>query len=132
MGGIDVVVSLLERGEVRDLDLGREEGLCRDGGMEFISFPIPDRGVPGSGHGTATLVGSLATRIGRGETIAGHCRAGIGRSSLVAACVLAWSGCEPGTAFGLIGACRGVDVPDTEAQRHWLAGFCRDHLPRQP
>ncbi len=126
--GIDIVVSLLEPEEVCDLDLRREAALCRGQGMEFISFPIPDRGVPDSGHGAATLARSLATRMGGGKAIAVHCRAGIGRSSLIAACILASSGSEPETVFDLIGACRGLEVPDTDGQRHWLRDFCRGSL----
>jgi hypothetical protein len=52
-----------------------------------------------------------------------HCRAGIGRSALVAACVLVLMGMAPGTAFDLIGKARGVRVPDTEGQREWVAKF---------
>ena len=99
--------------------------------MELVSFPIPDRDVPDSAHDAATLARSLATRIGGGKAVAVHCRAGIGRSSLIAACILASSGHEPGTVFDLIGACRGLEVPDTEAQRLWLRGLCRDYPPRQ-
>src|SRR5215207_7452876 len=44
--GVDLVVSLLEREEVSELGLQREAELCRACGIEFVSFPIPDRGVP--------------------------------------------------------------------------------------
>lgn len=46
MAGVDLVISLLEREEVSDLGLQREAELCRASGIEFVSFPIPDRGVP--------------------------------------------------------------------------------------
>jgi len=45
---IDTVISLLERDEVEELGLGPEAGLCSREGMEFVSFPIADRGVPES------------------------------------------------------------------------------------
>lgn len=44
--GVDLVVSLLERDEVSELGLQEEADLCWASGIEFISFPIPDRGVP--------------------------------------------------------------------------------------
>jgi hypothetical protein len=47
---IDIIISLLEQEEVSELGLQREAGLCREQGMEFLSFPIPDRGVPESLH----------------------------------------------------------------------------------
>lgn len=38
--GIGVIVSLLEAGEVEELGLRREAGLCQDLAIEFISFPL--------------------------------------------------------------------------------------------
>lgn len=46
--GIDVIVSFLEAEEVREFGLDREARLCHDHDMEFISFPVPDGGVPTS------------------------------------------------------------------------------------
>jgi protein-tyrosine phosphatase len=76
--------------------------------MEFISFPVPDGGVP-------------VARLNEGKAVAVHCRAGIGRSSLIAACVLVLLGFAPGMAF--IGKARGVKVPDTGGQRDWVDMF---------
>ena len=44
--GVNVLVSLLTADEVAELELQDEERLCGDCGIRFISFPIPDRGVP--------------------------------------------------------------------------------------
>ena len=46
--GIDTVVSLLERQEIAQLGLDQEAELCGARNIEFVSFPIPDRGVPES------------------------------------------------------------------------------------
>jgi hypothetical protein len=46
--GVQAIVSLLESHEVRELDLADEESLCQAANLRFISFPIPDRGVPGN------------------------------------------------------------------------------------
>ena len=121
--GVDIVVSLLEPDEVGELGLRREPDLCEVHSIEFISFPIPDRGVPESFHETTILVRSIARRISEGKGVTIHCRAGIGRSSLIAACVLVCSGFNPDTVFEMIGNARGVKVPDTEGQRDWLAAF---------
>jgi len=43
--GVQTVVSLLEPREVSELDLGNEESLCGQARLQFLSFPIPDRGV---------------------------------------------------------------------------------------
>ena len=50
--GIDVIVSLLEEDEAAQLDLVDEPEAAEANGMSFISFPIPDRGVPASATAT--------------------------------------------------------------------------------
>src|SRR5262249_20811991 len=97
--GIDIVVSLLEPAEIAELGLDREPGLCREHGMELISFPIPDRGVPPSAIEAGALARHLAARIAAGGAVAVHCRAGIGRSSVMAACVMISAGVGPRTVF---------------------------------
>jgi hypothetical protein len=121
--GVDVVLSLLEQEEVNELGLQQEAGLCREQGMEFLSFPIPDRGVPESLREAVALARALAREIDRGKAVAIHCRAGIGRSSLVAACALVCLGVDPAAAFEAIGEARGVSVPDTVGQRDWVTTF---------
>jgi hypothetical protein len=69
MEGIDIVVSLLEPEEVSELGLQREAHLCEVHVMEFISFPIPDRGVPGSLGEAAALARLLALRISEGKAV---------------------------------------------------------------
>ena len=116
--GVDTVVSLLELSEISELGLEREAELSQEHGIEFISFPIPDRGLPASLRDAATLAQTVALQVREGKAVAIHCRAGIGRSSVIAAGVLICSGLRADEAFRLISIARGVDVPDTEAQRH--------------
>lgn len=121
--GIDCVVSLLEPVEVRELDLAEEAGLCRAREMAFTSFPIPDRQVPPSIHEARILVEALQDLIDSGKAVAIHCRAGIGRSSMIAAGILKSCGLEAAQAFALISTARGVAVPDTAEQRDWVDRF---------
>jgi len=123
MEGIDMVVSLLEPAEISELGLEREAELSRVHGMELISFPIPDRGLPASLRDATVLAKSMALKVREGKTVAIHCRAGIGRSSVVAAAVLIGSGLTADEALRLITAARGFDVPDTEAQLEWVMAF---------
>jgi protein-tyrosine phosphatase len=127
--GIDTVVSLLQADEVRDLGLEPEGDLCLDQLIDFISFPIPDRGVPSSIPDAKALIQSLAERVRDGRIVAVHCRAGIGRSSLVAACILVDLGIEPERGWVMIERARGLAVPDTEEQVRWLGAF--DHSGRR-
>jgi protein-tyrosine phosphatase len=120
---IGVVVCLLEHAEIVELELGKETDLCREAGIEFISFPIRDRGVPSSLPGTVELARLLAGKIESGKAVAIHCRAGIGRSAVIAACVLVCAGTEASATFDIVSAARGLRVPDTEEQSSWLQLF---------
>ncbi len=123
MEGIDTVVSLLELAEISELGLEREAELSREHGIEFISFPIPDRRLPASLRDATALAQTMALQVREGKAVAIHCRAGIGRSSLIAAGVLICSGLSADDAFRLISIARGIDVPGTEAQREWVMAF---------
>jgi protein-tyrosine phosphatase len=119
---LEMVVSLLEQEEVSELGLQREADLCRESGIEFVSFPIPDRGVPETRQ-ALELANSIAKGIADGRSIAVHCRAGIGRSSVIAACALICSGIEASDALAMIKDARGLNVPDTDEQRDWIMAF---------
>src|SRR5689334_3358873 len=130
--GVDVVVSLLMPDEANDLGLADEPAASRAAGIEFVSLPIPDRGVPGSTAAAVSLLTSLGDSLAHGKTVAVHCRQGIGRSALIAAGLLARSGADAATAIRRVAAARGLPVPETDEQRDWIAAFARaagDRLP---
>src|SRR5262245_2271104 len=72
---------------------------------------------------TERLVRSLSDAVANGKAVAIHCRAGIGRSSVIAACILVRHGYDVKSAFDTIARARGVAVPDTDAQRAWVTTF---------
>ena len=125
------VVCLLESAETRSLDLADEGRLCKKAGIQFTNFPIVDRGVPASVRGTLTLVDDLLDQINRGLAIAIHCRAGIGRTGLIAACLLVRGGVAPRSVFQILSAARGVPMPDTDEQTEWVHAFARSHGARR-
>jgi protein-tyrosine phosphatase len=128
--GVGVLVSALTNPELAELQLNAEPELARQAGLTYVSFPIPDRGAPEGVAAVTDLVGQLEERLTGGEFIVVHCRAGIGRSSLIAAAVLVREGLSPEEAWERISAARGLSVPDTEAQRAWLAAFAGTVAPR--
>jgi protein-tyrosine phosphatase len=118
--GVEIVVSLLQPAEEALLGIEAEADACRARGMMFIRFPIVDGGVPADRR--AAL--KLAKALGRSKNaVAIHCRAGVGRASLMAALVLLQRGETPASAFALIRAARGLNVPDTPWQREWIDQF---------
>ena len=123
--GVGIVVSLLEPEEIDDLGLGMEASLCEASGIEYVSFPIPDRGLPSD---TQDALRFAADVMARQKPIAIHCRAGIGRSSIMAAALLVGSGVRPEIALAAIAEARRLPIPDTEAQREWVLNLeqCRN------
>lgn len=117
---IDAVLTLLTTDEERDLDLRDEAievGMQR---MEFRSFPIPDRQVPKSEAKLAEELERVSRTLSAGKNVLVHCRQGIGRSGLVAACLLVKKGMSPGAAIEAVSAARGLSVPETIEQRDWI------------
>src|SRR5215470_459549 len=124
--GVSVVTSLLTSGEESELGLTNEAEIVKRTGLKYISFPIPDYSVPDSKLTMQRLAAELNDQLSREASIGIHCRQGIGRSSLVAACVLVTSGESPKGAFQHIELARGVPVPDTTEQKEWVISFARD------
>src|SRR5438093_4555051 len=93
--GLDVVVSLLTRDEIADLDLEQEANYSAGHDLQFLRFPIPDLGVPSSREAAFDLLGKLDEALAAGKSVALHCRQGIGRSGLIAASLLVLSGLDP-------------------------------------
>lgn len=124
--GVGVVVSLLEREEIEDLELGMEAKLCEEAGIQYVSFPIPDRGVPSD---VDMVMRFAADILSKDKPTAIHCRAGIGRSSIIAAAILMSSGVSASDALSSIGQARGLLIPDTDAQRDWVLGLQHHFRP---
>lgn len=124
---LDVIVSLLENEEAGQLDLLGERQAAEDQALRFISFPIPDRGVPASLPEAASLIAGITAQLEAGKNVAIHCRQGIGRSGLIAAGALIAAGTSPDEAMQIVSSARGISVPETTDQRRWteqlLAGL---------
>ncbi|NKF21732.1 protein-tyrosine phosphatase family protein [Solimonas marina] len=128
--GIRTVMSLLETREAYELGLAREADICEGCGVEFIHYPIPDRGVPPGVPSFRAITKRAQERIASGDDLVIHCRAGIGRSGLVAAGVLLHCGYGVQDAFALVSKARRVAVPDTAEQEAWLHEHSRSIVAR--
>lgn len=118
--GADVVLSLLTNEEELDLDLANEATTVRGQRMEFLSLPIPDRQVPYSETEVAAILDALDSALSAARNVVIHCRQGMGRSGLVAACLLASKGLDSRSAVKKVSAARGIEVPETREQRAWI------------
>ncbi|MFI6083250.1 tyrosine protein phosphatase [Streptomyces sp. NPDC051217] len=116
--GADVLVCALTRAERDELGLTDEERAAGAAGLRYVGVPIPDRTVPDLAV-VLPVLRELTARLADGAHVVTHCRAGIGRASLLAAALLILGGTDPDTAWEALEKARGLAVPDTPAQRAW-------------
>lgn len=121
--GVDIVVSALTRPEEEELGLANESERANVAGIEFVSYPIPDRETPQDRSSFHRLISQLVSAIQAGRSVGVHCRGCIGRSTVVAASVLVELGWTAKSALALIEQSRGCMVPDTDEQRDWIRHY---------
>ncbi|WP_305985496.1 dual specificity protein phosphatase family protein [Roseibium sp. MMSF_3544] len=120
--GIDHIVSMLTPEEADSLALANEGQICKRNGINFTNVPVVDRGIPEVAI-AKELALSINADMHAGSRVAIHCRAGIGRSGVVACCVLIGLGSQAENALEQVSAARGVLVPDTIEQRKFILEF---------
>ena len=118
--GVNTVLSLLTPDEEQDLDLTAESRVAMLGGLKFLSLPIPDRQVPTSVSQVAPVLDELDAELASGKNVVIHCRQGVGRSGMMAACLLVMRGKNPGAAVTELERARSTSVPETAEQRQWI------------
>lgn len=121
--GVDVMVSTLTDEEIVEVSLTEEPLYCAQNGIEFLRFPIPDHTAPPLSDRLIRFVDQLSQRLAAGKSVAVHCRAGLGRSTTIAACLMVSDGIDPSSACEIISAARGFTVPETEEQRDLVMQF---------
>ena len=119
--GLDVVVSMMEPEEAEELGLSNQGLVCHEHGIELISCPVPDHGVPEDAAAVLRCVDRVLRHLTAGKRVAAHCFAGIGRSPLLVASVLVRHGLDADTAWDRIMVARGLQLPDTDEQWQWVA-----------
>ncbi len=119
---VGVVLSMLGEEEAHELGLAEEGSACTRAGIRFHHFPITDWGLPDRDSFTQT-VHRVADYLREGESVAAHCRAGVGRSGMLATCVLQCFGHTAEDALAIVSHARGLRVPDTPAQRAFVEAF---------
>ena len=121
--GVHTVVSLLTPEEEHALDIENESTEARHLGINFLSLPIPDRQVPISRTELTAVLERIDIELAAGKNVLVHCRQGIGRSGLLAACLLLTKGIDAETAVRHVSESRGVRVPETADQQRWIEQF---------
>jgi protein-tyrosine phosphatase len=128
--GVHVVVSLLETDEAARFELQNEAAVCTLNQMKFINFPVRDHSVPDSITATDAMAREINTLLDQKRAVLIHCFAGIGRSALLAACVLIQRGMRVVDACDVISEARGLIVPETPEQLNWINAFSEAHAKK--
>jgi protein-tyrosine phosphatase len=109
--GISAVVDL----RAEDCD---DEDRLREHGIGFLHLPTPDL-QPASAEMLERGVEFVAEHVGRGERVLIHCQHGIGRSALLALCVLVDEGWAPLDALNHAKDTRAVVSPSLSQYQGW-------------
>jgi ADP-ribosylglycohydrolase len=83
--------------------------------VEYLREPIVDHGVPANRETMARILAMLDGALESGHTVYLHCRAGIGRSAMAAACWLGERGASGEQALAELARC----WPQAAQSRHW-------------
>lgn len=118
--GVKTVLSLLTSQEEKELGLVNEAVEARAHGITYLTFPILDREVPDSESSLRRVLEQVDSELSSGKNVLVHCRQGVGRAGLVAACLLVTKGLHAETALNRLAAARGMPLPETAEQRQWI------------
>lgn len=116
------LISLLTDEEEIMLGLTEEKSICETLGIEFLKFPIRDTSIPNFHH-FVDIIDLLYLKTETTKKILIHCRAGIGRSSLIALGIMIKHGFPLKESIKHVSQLRGFDVPQSTSQRKLLSKY---------
>ncbi|MEO1649382.1 MAG: dual specificity protein phosphatase family protein [Pseudomonadota bacterium] len=123
--GVTNVVSLVSDEEVDALGLRDEVRVVDAADIDFTHCPVTDFQTPEADAARVfvSTVEKVADAMRAGHVVAVHCRAGIGRSGLLSACVLKALGADADAAIRRVTAARGHPSPENERQRAFVRAY---------
>ena len=135
--GIDCFIDLTEPGEREPYDSFLPGPYSRPP-VVYLRLPIRDHGLPESREQMQEILDELDAALTEGRRVYLHCRAGIGRSSMVAGCWFAEAGADGDAALAKLnlrwrGSARSESwptVPETDAQSDYVRDWRGLHPPR--
>lgn len=123
--GATLLVTLVEAEEL-PLPLAAWRAEAEAAGLAFLHLPIPDFGVPDAEFEAGWEAARLVSRSAAGETVAIHCRAGLGRTGTIAARLLIEAaGLDAAAAIARIRRDHTPEAVETAAQEAWLRDLAR-------
>lgn len=122
--GTDVLVSLMQEHEHDEVRIRHLYATVERHGIRSVPFEIVDGSVPDDGdrHAFAELIEDLYAELAAGRNVTVHCEGGLGRTGMVAACVLVRAGLDPDVAIDVVRAHRRSSI-QTFAQAEYVRDF---------
>ena len=118
--GIHAIACLIEADELVAWGIDRLPSAAAARGLELLHRPIRDVSVP-TLDGARSLVHELIAR--RDAPILIHCIGGVGRTGVIAGCLLRALDVPPDEALRRLVAARGKRCPETAEQRRFVTDF---------
>jgi len=85
--GVASLISLVEDDELDGLQIRDLEEQCNRIKIKLVRFPIRDVSIPESMNDFVSVVADAVRWLADGETVVVHCKGGLGRAGLTAACI---------------------------------------------
>lgn len=127
--GASVLVTLTTQEELAWAGVPDLETRARGAGFETIALPIRDQEAP-SDAAMDELTIAIRAHLDAGRTVVVHCMGGLGRSGLVAACVLVDRGRSPSEALVAVREARGPRAVESIAQERALVAHAKSWQER--
>jgi protein-tyrosine phosphatase len=96
--------------------------LCVRSGLEWICFPIKDFEIPRDLKAFSSLVSAAIYHIDKGRPVCAHCRAGVGRTGLLLACIVG-KYLSVGAESAIETVCKSRPALDTGDQRRFVFDY---------
>lgn len=123
--GANVIAPLLEDHEFPMLGLEDYHGAADTFGLEVAPYSIPDGHAPHDPRDFAAYIDELMTYLLNGRSVVVHCRGGLGRAGLSAACLLVQAGLDADDAIALVRETRSPHAIETPQQEQFIHDFAR-------
>lgn len=117
-----VLVSLCEAHELRRLGIGELWERARAAGMQVEAWSFADGGAPPHPEWLFPAIERVLGAAAEGSTVVIHCRGGLGRSGLVAACALVARGLGAEEAMRVVRGAR-TGAIENERQEDFVRAF---------
>lgn len=120
--GVNVLAPLIEAHEFELLGICDYPQVAEERGLTVVPCPVRDRDVPGDPDTFGAFLDELMEQLLDGRAVVVHCRGGLGRAGLTAACLLTQAGMPPEQAVARVRAARPGAI-ETAAQERFVYDF---------